>query len=186
MPSEDWCALSSTKEAAPADAATAQLGARDATVPTAQNCWKSRLTKPSRFIDIPHVMIIKPKSVIRPTCIFFLAYSGLFMPYQHFFMFHDVTWARHSKQVSSALEKNVAPIRSRRFCVTFGILSTSLSRRSPLRLNFVDVAMARQSKRAFSALENNVASIRSRRNFSQRSPAMRPICSKQILICHKP
>ena len=28
---------------------------------------------------------------------------GLFMPYQHFFMFHDVTWARHSKQAFSAL-----------------------------------------------------------------------------------
>ncbi len=25
------------------------------------------------------------------------------MPYQHFFMFHDVTWARQSKQASSAL-----------------------------------------------------------------------------------
>ena len=37
-------------------------------------------------------------------------------------------------------------------CVTFGILSTSLSRRSPLRLNFVDVAVARQRKLAFSAL----------------------------------
>ena len=36
--------------------------------------------------------------------------------------------------------------------ISFGILSTFLSRRSPLRLNFVDVAMARQSKRAFSAL----------------------------------
>ena len=84
-------------------------------------------------------------------------------------------------------------------CVTFGILSTSLSRRSIVlrfaietihwmlssHLNFVDVAMARQSKRAFSALENNVAPIRSRRHFSQRSPVMRPICSKQILICHK-
>ena len=37
------------------------------------------------------------------------------MPYQHFFMFHDVTWARQSKQASSALENNVAPIRSRRY-----------------------------------------------------------------------
>ena len=30
-------------------------------------------------------------------------------------MFHDVTWARHSKQAFSALENNVAPIRSRRY-----------------------------------------------------------------------
>ena len=36
--------------------------------------------------------------------------------------------------------------------VTFGILSTSLSRRSSLRLNFVDVAVARHSKQASSAL----------------------------------
>ena len=74
-----------------------------------------------------------------------------------------------------------------------GILPTKPSRRSIVlrfaietihwmlssHLKFVDVAMARQSKRAFSALENNVAPIRSRRNFSQRSPAMRPICSKR-------
>ena len=37
------------------------------------------------------------------------------MPYQHFFMSHDVTWAQQSKQASSALENNVAPIRSRRY-----------------------------------------------------------------------
>ena len=73
---------------------------------------------------------IYPKSVIKPTFQSISSFSGLFMPYQHFFMFHDVTWARHSKQASSALENNVAPIRSRR-------------------------------------------------NFSQRSPAMQPICSKQ-------
>ena len=79
-------------------------------------------------------------------------FLGLFMPYQHFFMFHDVTWARQSKQAFSALEKNIAPILSRRFCVTFGILSTSLSRRSPLRLNFVDVAVARQRKLVCSVL----------------------------------
>ena len=44
-----------------------------------------------------------PKSVIRPTFQSISLLSGLFMPYQHFFMFHDVTWARHSKQASSAL-----------------------------------------------------------------------------------
>ena len=27
------------------------------------------------------------------------------MPSQHFFMFHDVTWVRHSKQVFSLLSK---------------------------------------------------------------------------------
>ena len=58
---------------------------------------------------------IYPKSVIRPTLQTFSHFSGLFMPYQHFFMFHDVTWARQRKQASSALENNVAPIRSRRY-----------------------------------------------------------------------
>ena len=47
--------------------------------------------------------------------LFFLGFSGLFMPYKHFFMFHDVAWARHSKQACFALYNNVAPIRSRRF-----------------------------------------------------------------------
>ena len=36
--------------------------------------------------------------------------------------------------------------------ISFGILSSSLSRRSPLRLNFVDVAVARHSKQVSSAL----------------------------------
>ena len=47
--------------------------------------------------------LFQPKSVIRPTFISFLVFSGLFMPYQHFFMFHDVTWARQSKRAFSAL-----------------------------------------------------------------------------------
>ena len=58
---------------------------------------------------------IYPKSVIKPTFQSISSFSGLFMPYQHFFMFHDVTWARQRKQASFALENNVAPIRSRRY-----------------------------------------------------------------------
>ena len=114
-------------------------------------------------------ILLQPKSVIRPIFISFLAFSVLFMPYQHFFMFHDVTLGRF-----------LYPFSLSQFClchisislcsmtllglgraselsllspwVTFGILSTSLSRRSPLRLNFVDIAVARHSKQASSAL----------------------------------
>jgi hypothetical protein len=40
-----------------------------------------------RFCDIAkkNELLLEPKSVIRPTFISFLAFSGLFMPYQHFF-----------------------------------------------------------------------------------------------------
>ena len=69
----------------------------------------------ARLLPMEEVGQVEPKSVIRPTFQSNSSFSGLFMPYQHFFMFHDVTWARHSKQAFSALKNNVAPIRSRRY-----------------------------------------------------------------------
>ena len=38
------------------------------------------------------------------------------MPYQHFFMFHDVTWARHSKQAFSALALGNVRHQLRQIC----------------------------------------------------------------------
>ena len=47
--------------------------------------------------------MMNPNRSLGRLFISFPNFLGLFMPYQHFFMFHDVIWARHSKQACYAL-----------------------------------------------------------------------------------